>query len=68
MGLPNLLSSLLELMGIELGASRFRPSTCRYDRAPNYTTAPQISSFSPVIPSFQSSGIPAVFFQPFLQT
>ena len=31
---PNLLSSLVELNGIELGASRCRPSACRSDRSP----------------------------------
>ncbi len=25
---------MVELMGIELGASRFRPTACRYDRSP----------------------------------
>jgi len=25
---------MVELNGIELGASRFRPSACRYDRSP----------------------------------
>ena len=32
--LPNLSFLLVELNGIELGTSRFRPSACRYDRSP----------------------------------